>query len=106
MCDIRDEYPPNVTSGSISASLSKALKRLDRPKFERLIEVEDSKFISAIYYDPETLVLDAHLHTGDRYRYRDVSPMQFARVVCSHSVGQAFNTTIRYLPFKKLPRSR
>lgn len=82
------------------------MSKLARPKFDRVIEVWNSTVINSIQYDPETLVLDAKLHTGQRYRYRDVSPLAFARVVTSWSSGKAFNQEFRNWPYTKLPKPR
>ena len=84
--------------------MHKSLPKLDRPKFEAAISVSDSGWVDTIFYDPKTQVLDAHLLSGQRYRYRDVGSLTFARVVTSKSVGKAFNKYIKPLPSKKLPR--
>lgn len=76
---------------------------LARPKFDRVILVEDSDIISSIQYDTETLVLDVTLKAGTRYRYREVAPVTFAHVVTARSLGKAFNTYIRPLKSTKLP---
>jgi hypothetical protein len=76
---------------------------LDRPKFDAEIQITDSEWIDTIQYDPETLVLDAKLRTGQRYRYRDVNAQSFARVVTARSSGKAFNSEFRERPYKKLP---
>jgi len=82
------------------------MAKLDRPRFDAEIRIEDSNWISTIQYDPETLVLDAKLTNGQRYRYRDVPHGSFARVVTARSSGQAFNQLIKPLGHKKLPRAR
>lgn len=83
--------------------VQKKTKRPDRPKFQAEIKIEESDWIDAIEYDPETFVLDAKLLNGNRYRYRDVSPLAFSRVVTARSSGQAFNAEIRPLRCTKLP---
>lgn len=92
-----------MTCHTTTSSCDLTRKRPDRPLFHRIIEIEDSTWIKAVEYDPETLVLDAHLLNGSRYRYRSVSPSQFAQVVTAKSSGSAFNSTFRNLPYKKLP---
>ena len=83
-----------------------SLKKLDRPKFDASILIEDSNWIDSIQYDAETFVLDAMLTSGKRYRYRDVSPMVFARVVTAKSSGKAFNQYLKPLKHKTLPRRK
>ncbi len=78
----------------------------DRPRFGATIEICDSDWIDSIQYDTETLVLDAKLKTGDRYRYRDVHPMTFAYIVTASSSGKAFNEKLRSEKFTKLPAPR
>jgi len=78
---------------------------LDRPKFHAEIDILDSDWIHTIKYDPETLVLDAKLLNGSRYRYRDVPHSSFARVITAKSSGQAFNKYVKPLGHKTLPRT-
>jgi KTSC domain len=80
--------------------------RPDRPKFDASILIEDSSWVDSIQYDAETFVLDAMLTSGKRYRYRDVSPMTFARIVTAKSSGQAFNQYLKPLKHKTLPRRK
>lgn len=76
---------------------------MKRPKFDAVIQIEDSNWIESIQYDTETLVLDANLRNGQRYRYRNVAPVTFAHVVTAKSSGQAFNQYLKPLQHKKLP---
>lgn len=78
--------------------------KADRPKFEAQIDITDSDWIDSIQYDTETQVLDANLRNGKRYRYRDVSPLAFSRVVTAKSSGKAFNEEIKKLSFRSLPK--
>ena len=74
-----------------------------RPKFEATINIDDSDWIQSIQYDTETLVLDALLRNGQRYRYRNVAPVTFAHVVTAESSGKAFNQYLKPLKHTKLP---
>ncbi len=97
-CDTRGCTNPNCEPDEI------ALKpKADRPKFEAEIQLTDSDWIKTIQYDAETMVLDAHLRNGKRYRYRDVSPLVFARVVTAKSSGKVFNSEVKKLSHRTLP---
>ena len=64
---------------------------LDRPYFGREIEIEGSTLVRSVQYDPGKWVLDVTLHSGDRYRYREIGPREFADMVATKSAGKAFN---------------
>jgi hypothetical protein len=71
------------------------MSKLPQPKFERTIRIYGSDLVRSVQYDPATAVLDAQLHTGDTYRYRDVTAQDFTKLVTTKSAGQAFNATIK-----------
>ena len=74
----------------------KVVEPKKKPKFgARHIDVEDSKLVEKVYYDPESDVLDAVFKTGTRYRYHDVTPKVFAKFVLAESMGKFFNEKIR-----------
>lgn len=68
---------------------------LVKPKFHTEIGIDDSTWIKTIQYDPNTKVLEAHLRSGKRYRYRNVSTTAFAKVITARSSGRAFNSLIK-----------
>lgn len=59
------------------------------------IAIEDSSLVDKVYYDPETLTLDAVFKKGARYRYRRVPAKVFAHFVLAKSMGGFFNRNIR-----------
>ena len=70
------------------------------PKFgTHSIKVRDSELVSKVFYDPETLTLDAVFRTKKRkptrYRYTRVPAKTFAEFVLADSMGKYFNKNIR-----------
>lgn len=61
----------------------------------RHIDVEGSKLVSKVFYDPNTSTLDAVFKNGNRYRYKRVPSQVFAKFVLAKSMGKFFNTDIR-----------
>lgn len=59
------------------------------------IEITDSTLVDKVFYDPETLTLDAVFKKGARYRYRRVPAKVFAQFVLANSKGKFFNTNIK-----------
>ena len=75
-----------------------------RPNFKTRIEITDSDWIDNIQYDPITLILDANLRNGTRYRYVNVWTDTFAQVVTAKSSGRAFNRLVKgKFQSRKLP---
>lgn len=90
----------------------------DRPKFDAIIEVHDSQAITGLTYDPMKLILDVQFvrtgkdkglvgqRGGAIYRYRNVSPLEFALMVASKSTGRQFNALVKgKKPCTKLRRT-
>jgi hypothetical protein len=71
------------------------------PKFgTHSIKVRDSALVSKVFYDPNTLTLDAvfikkALMKKTRYRYKRVPAKVFAEFVLAESMGAYFNKNIR-----------
>ncbi len=59
------------------------------------ITVEDSSLVEKVFYDPNTLTLDAVFKKGTRYRYKRVPPKVFSQFVLAKSMGKFFNAKIR-----------
>jgi len=59
------------------------------------IAVEGSSLVEKVFYDPETLTLDAVFKKGARYRYKRVPAKVFAKFVLAKSLGSFFNKEIR-----------
>ncbi len=67
---------------------------LSRPTFHSCIVVTDSILVASVEYDANLWILDTRLKNGKRYRYREVSPGDFALFVTAKSMGKAFNKYI------------
>lgn len=80
---------------------------MSKPKFDRIITVEDSTMISGMVYDVTKLILDIQFKSGGAiYRYRNVSAIEFALLVTSKSTGKTFNANIKNIKkFTKLRRT-
>lgn len=77
---------------------------LTKPKFHCDIKIEDSSWIDIIQYDPLSKILEAHLRSGNRYRYRNVSALMFAKVITAKSSGKAFNKYIKPRAYANLTK--
>lgn len=71
------------------------MERLPQPKFQRDFTIVGSNLVKKVQYDPKTYILDATLLTGERYRYRDVRPKDFAEFITAKSPGNAFTKHIK-----------
>ena len=66
----------------------------ERPSFKAIITVEDSQFIQGVQYDHVKFIMD--LQMNDKvYRYRNVTPVEFAMLITSKSTGKTFNAVIK-----------
>jgi len=72
------------------------------PTFERTIDVDDSKLITAVEYDPGNAILDITFTNGRVYRYNHVGPMVFARLMTAKSIGNAFNQYVKGLDYTEV----
>jgi hypothetical protein len=69
-----------------------------RTKFNTIIMCQEkSSSLATVAYDPRTEVLEVTFKAAKnpaRYRYYEVEPGTFARLVNAESMGKAFNTQI------------
>jgi hypothetical protein len=66
-----------------------------RPRMSRVIKIYGSEILSAVAYDPDTHVLDVRLHSGAKYRYREIYAGTFAKLVTSKSPGKVYNALVK-----------
>lgn len=66
----------------------------ERPNFKAIIEVFDSAFIQGVQYDHAKFIMDVQMNKKV-YRYRNVTPVEFAMLITSKSTGKTFNAVIK-----------
>lgn len=91
--DYSFKWPPT----NLTDLTKKEIMSEPNPKFERSIDITDSDWVEKIWYDVNTLTLDMKTHNGKRYRYPNINPATFARIVTAESVGKAVNKELREL---------
>lgn len=62
----------------------------------------ESSNIDTVGYDPEESILEIRFRAGGVYRYKDITPIQFARFMNADSHGAFFAEHFRRLPFEKV----
>jgi hypothetical protein len=82
------------------------VKKIERPKYDAIIEVYDSTMIKGVQYDHKKFVLDVQFQGDKIYRYANVTPLEFAQLITSRSTGKVFNAVIKDVKkYKKLART-
>lgn len=66
----------------------------ERPNFKAIITVEDSAFIQGVQYDHVKFIMDVQMNQKC-YRYKNVTPVEFAMLITSKSTGKTFNAVIK-----------
>jgi len=84
-----------------------ALKRAAHRALHGSREERSGRLVSSVLadakYDPESRHLDVRFVTGRRYRYSDVPPGLYGRLIKAESKGAFFNAHIRNeYPYREL----
>lgn len=82
------------------------VKKIERPRYDAIIQVFDSAMIIGVQYDHKKFVMDVQFKSKDIYRYANVTPLEFAQLITSKSTGKTFNAVIKNVKkYKKLSRT-
>jgi hypothetical protein len=67
----------------------------EKPSFKAIITVEDSSFVTGVQYDHVKFIMDVQFATNRIYRYKNVTPTEFAMFITSKSIGTTYNAIIK-----------